>query len=377
MKINFWILVVVFFTTKGFAQETINGTIQHDDLERSYILYVPENYDGLDEVPLVFNFHGYSSNASQQMNYGDFRALSNEHGFIIVHPQGELLAGLTHWNVGGWTIGSMVDDVGFTESLIDKLSTEYKINPKRIYSTGMSNGGYMSFLLACQASDRFAAVASVTGSMTPEIYNDCNPSHPTPMLQIHGTEDGVVPYEGAFWTKSIDDVMAYWVTENECDMTSTTTEIPDINTADESTIEKIEYSDCANNVRSIHYKVTGGGHTWPGSIFNSPGTNQDLNASEVIWEFFSSYDLDGSISTANVDLEKGIYTANIFPNPATSRFKVEYDKAGIQEFIVRSIDGVVVKKGSVRSGDFIDVSDLQASIYFFISLDSIVKFVKI
>jgi len=150
---------------------TINGSIEHNGMDRSYILYVPESYDGTKAVPLVLNFHGYTSNAKDQMNYGDFRPLADKEGFIVVHPQGTLLDGKTHWNVGGWTLASKVDDVAFTEALLDHLSSEYKIDAKRVYSTGMSNGGYMSFLLACQLSNRIAAVASVTGSMTPQIFS--------------------------------------------------------------------------------------------------------------------------------------------------------------------------------------------------------------
>jgi len=148
----------------GIAQQTINGTLEHDGLMREYILYVPANYTGTEEVPLLFNFHGYGSNASQQMFYGDFRPIADTEGFIIVHPMGTVdNTGTTHFNVGWGT--STIDDVGYTEALIDDLSSNYPIDAKRIYSTGMSNGGFMSYTLACELSDRIAAIASVTGTM--------------------------------------------------------------------------------------------------------------------------------------------------------------------------------------------------------------------
>lgn len=271
----------------------IDGSLFHEGLTRSYILYVPENYTGEEAVPLVLNFHGYTSNAKDQMEYGDFRTQAEEEGFIIVHPQGSLLEGETHFNVGGWTLESTVDDVGFTARLLDKLEEEYNIDAKRIYATGMSNGGYMSFLLACQLSERIAAIASVTGSMTPQTFNFCNPTHPMPIMQIHGTQDAVVPYGGANWTKSIGEVMNYWVEFNACGISAQLTDLADHNQEDGSTVQKQQYDDCQNNAQTIHYRIEKGGHTWAGSSIWAPQTNYDMNASEVIWAFFAQYDLDG------------------------------------------------------------------------------------
>ncbi len=276
-----------------FAQETVSGSITHDDLEREYILYIPDSYDGATPAPLLFNFHGFGSTASEQMFYGDFRPIADRAGFLVVHPQGTLFQGITHWNVGGWTAGSTVDDVGFTEALIDALSSEYNIDAERIYSTGMSNGGYMSFLLACQLSERFAAIASVTGSMTPETYDESNPQHPTPILQIHGTSDSVVPYEGTIWSESIDTVIQYWVDYDNCNPIPTITALPDIDPTDGSTVEHVVYSDGDNGVAVEHFMVVGGDHTWPGSAYGGAGTNYDIDASEEIWSFLSRYDING------------------------------------------------------------------------------------
>ncbi len=91
---------------------TITRGLNHDGRDRTYILYVPDSYTGDDPAPVVFNFHGYTSNATEQMGYGDFRPIADTAGFIVVHPQGTLLDGSTHWNVGGWTLASTVDDVG-------------------------------------------------------------------------------------------------------------------------------------------------------------------------------------------------------------------------------------------------------------------------
>lgn len=93
--------LLLFMPFLGFSQETINGTITHNGVQRSYILYLPAGYDGMTPMPLVLNFHGYGSNASEQMWYGDFRSIADTAGFLIVHPLGSLFNGITHWNVGG------------------------------------------------------------------------------------------------------------------------------------------------------------------------------------------------------------------------------------------------------------------------------------
>ena len=300
------------------SQQTINSSIIHDNLTRDYILYLPAIYDGSESVPLIINFHGYGSNAFEQMNYGDFRPIADTAGFLVVQPQGELLNGISHWNVGGWTIGSTVDDVGFTAALIDSLSELYNIDEDRVYATGMSNGGFMSFLLACQLGDKIAAVAPVAASMTPETYDECSPDHSMPILQFHGTTDNVVPYGGAIWTKPVQDAIDYWVEYNNCYPLPTIIEIPDNDPNDGSTVEHIIYPSGNNGVRTEHFKIYGGGHTWPGSAFGGAGTNYDINASNEIWKFFLKYDINGSILPTSL-VEKNSSDFMFFPNPVTDK----------------------------------------------------------
>ena len=283
--------LLICFPILTLAQQTINGSITHNGLERDYILYVPDLYSSGTSVPLVFNFHGHTSNANEQMWYGDFRPIADTAGFIIVHPNGTLdNSGISHWNVG-WG-GSTVDDIGFTESLIDNLSATYNIDNNRIYSTGMSNGGFMSYQLACELSDRIAAIASVTGSMNTNWFNSCSPNHQIPIMEIHGTTDGTVPYT------SIPSILDFWTNFNNCNNTPIITSIPNTNTNDGCTAEHQIWKDGSNGSIVEHYKIINGGHTWPGAIFPNGTTNQDINASVKIWEFFNKYDINGLISTS-------------------------------------------------------------------------------
>ena len=266
--------------------------IEHDGFTRSYNIFVPNSYNTLEPVPLLLCLHGYGSNQDVIMEYTDFNAIASSENFIVIYPQGSLLNGISHWNVGGWTSDSLVDDIGFIDLIIDTVSDSYSINEDRIYSTGMSNGGYMSFLLACQLSEKIAAIASVTGSMTPEMFNSCEPQRAISILQMHGTSDGVVPYEGnPQWTIGINDIMNYWKTHNNCNVSSTIVDLPDIYTFDNSSVQEITFSNGDNNTMVKHYKVNGGEHDW----FGVWG-NRDINASELIWEFFSMYNIKGSIN---------------------------------------------------------------------------------
>ena len=361
MKYTTVILLFTGIVFSSSAQQTINASITHDGIERDYILYVPEIYDGSTAVPLVLNFHGFGSSASQQMVYGDFRDIADTEGFLLVHPEGTTLIGNQFWNVGFPGLSSTIDDVGFTEALIDELATLYTIDLDRVYATGMSNGGFMSFLLACQLSEKIAAVASVTGSMTQDTFDDCNAQLPTPVLQIHGTEDDVVSYNENNLSLPIPDVISYWVDHNNCETTPTTTTLPDVDVSDGSTIEYSVYEDGDNGITTEHMKVIGGGHTWPGSILNSAGTNQDIDASMEIWLFFSRYDINGLLSTDDYENRH----VSIYPNPTQSKINLSLNYAKEIHYKLFSPLGKQLMTGTITSGnEEIDISHLPSNIYF-------------
>ncbi len=334
------------FTLPLFSQETITKTIEHDGEMRSYILYVPQVYEEIEEVPLVLCFHGYGSSAQTIAFYANFQEIADTANFIIAFPQGAIHDNSTHWNVEGWINNSPYDDIGFADLLINEISSEYAINQDRIYSTGMSNGGFMSFLLACQLSDKIAAVASVTGSITPQNLEDCSPTKFIPFLQIHGTSDNVIPYElSVNYTESIPTLLDYWTSFNECEEDPTFEALPNISTTDFSTVEKYTYTDCTSNIENIHFKVLGGGHDWPGAW-----GNMDINASKEIWDFFAQYDISGLI-TSTTSLHESISTPiSILPNPTTSFVRIENIQSDM-EATIYSLDGTLIRKQNIQQED--------------------------
>ena len=290
-----------------YAQATSIGTLVHDGVTREYRLRLPANHNKNIPIPLVFNFHGFGSNANQQEFYSFMNSVADTARFAVCYPEGIQNA----WNVG-WDFGSTADDVGFTSKLIDELIDKYGFDKNRVYACGMSNGGFFSYQLACKLNNKIAAVASVTGSMVPAAISDCKPGKPVPVLEIHGTADATVDYNGSAIAASIPSVMAFWQKNNGCDDTPVKVLVPNSVTTDNTTTEKYTYVNCNQQKEVIHYKVLGGGHTWPGSIIEIGTTSKDFSASAVIWDFFKKYKLD---TTTSINALNDDTAGSIFPNP--------------------------------------------------------------
>ena len=256
--------------------------IIHDGENREYILYIPNSYDGVLPVPLMLNFHGFGGSASDYIEEADFRSLAESETFILVYPQGSCLDGSSHWNPcpPGGDNKSDVDDFGFIEAVINEISSEYNVDPKRIYATGYSNGGMMAYGMAHFKSELIAAVASVSGTML-----DCigPPNHQMPVIHLHGTNDGVLPYNGSNEFSSTQSVLDYWSEFNNTVTNPTQT----TSTNGGMTIEHYAYNQGDNNASVEHYKYIEGNHVWFDATF------QDQTTAELIWNFVSRYDING------------------------------------------------------------------------------------
>ncbi len=326
------------------AQPVVTGSFQFGGLTREYRLYIPAIYSPGTAVPLVFNLHGYGSNNQQQELYGDFRAIADTANFIIAHANGTLDAGGNRfWNTFG---GSTVNDLGFITALIDSISAHYSIDADRVYSTGMSNGGFMSHDLACFRSERFAAIASVTGTMIPSRMNTCAATHPTPVMQIHGTADATVPYNGSAAMVPVEALMAHWASVNNCDPVPTITPVPDIVTTDGCTAEHHVYGNGDAGTTVELFKVLGGAHTWPGA-FPIGVTNQDIDASVEIWRFFSRYRLSDLLTS--VPEGEDALPFSIGPNPSDDVFHLRFDAPAERTITVVNAMGQRVQEVVSRS----------------------------
>lgn len=379
LKIVFIAMSVFLLTWRAGAQTTVQGSFIHGGIARTYRIYVPAIYNSSVPVPLVLNLHGYGSNNTSQEAYGDFRPIADTANFIIVHPNGTLDgSGNLYWNSFGW---SLVDDVGFLSALIDTVSAAYTIDENSIYSTGMSNGGFMSYDLACSLSSRIAAIASVTGSMTPGHKNSCVPLRPVPVMQIHGTADATVPYNGSATMVHIDSLVKFWVQYNNCLPAPAITALPDVNATDGCTAERHLFSGGAMGSTVELYKVNGGGHSWPGAPVNINVTNMDFSASREIWRFFRKYKLSG---LTGEEPGPGLSSLSVFPNPADGIFYLKTEnpdgrQPGIKIYNVLGEPVAARVQPGGNSGEVqIDLSLQPEGIYFvLLSLEGFTKKGKI
>lgn len=352
-----WIWTHVFVCQ---AQITIQGSFVHGGITRTYSFYVPASYSPGTPVPLVFNLHGLGTDGAYQAQYRDFRPIADTANFIVVHPDGSTMLGQRFWNYGN-VLGSTVDDVGFLEQLIDEISADYSINQQRIYCAGMSNGSFMAYYLACQSS-RFAAIGTVTGSMSVAMYNSCSPDHPVPVLHIHGTADNTNPYAGTSTMKGVDETNQFWVNQLSCAAIPVETVLPDIITSDNSVATHYRYSGGIGGRTVELFKVTGGGHTWPGSPVpgSSGNTCMDFDATREIWRFFSRYDLQGVLEVP----VNAFPVWDLNPNPSTGIITVHWE-GGTPEMELQVYDlyGKLVSRIRVMNGLPVDLVHLQAGSY--------------
>ena len=197
---------------------TFQLTFEHNDTEREAIVYVPESYDPTKPVPLMLNFHGFDGEMGDHMEWADMRPLAERDGSLVVYPQGTPIDGSTHWNAAlpGGDNKSDADDLGYVRELVTRIDADYPLDLERVYATGYSNGGMMAMALACFASDVVASVSMVSGVQL-DTGSICAPSHPTGVITLHGTRDGVLPYEGGDDVASHQSAIDFWVAHNQTD----------------------------------------------------------------------------------------------------------------------------------------------------------------
>jgi polyhydroxybutyrate depolymerase len=235
----------------------------------------------------VFNFHGFGSTAKQQMVYGNFMPLAERDDFLIVAPDGQGEGINRHFNLTGER--NLQDDLAMVQTLLDHIEATFCVDTKRVYSTGMSDGGAMTSFLACRASDRFAAFGPVAVVV---FVPGCAPTRPIPIAAFSGTDDPVVPFNGGqvhccggVSLQAAPDTMAAWANFNGCDPAFTDNQL------DTEVTQRI-WTGCTGG-EVVFYIINGGGHTWPGSIpvERLGKTTTQIDASATIWDFFKSHPL--------------------------------------------------------------------------------------
>lgn len=291
-------------------------SLTHDNVERNYSLYVPENRNGLSALPLVVNMHGLGSNRDEQTFLAEMNAVAQREGFMVAYPD----AINNNWQNGE-------DNVGFIGAMLDEIGSANNLDTSRVFATGLSQGGMMSYRLAAEMTNRIAAIAPVGGFFPSEVPDNSElngplfpvvPETSVPLMHIHGTADLVVPYNGGeslapnlpgVIFPNMQDVLDSYSTVNECVGDPVSTDLANLNADDSSTITSISNTNCATyygadgqqrTAEVLHYRVNDGGHTWPGNAGPWPpelGTvNRDIDSSQEMWNFFKQHQLRASYS---------------------------------------------------------------------------------
>ena len=278
------------------------GTIQDGGIQREYIYYHPGSAPP--NCPLVFVCHGYTGSAEGIMNYSEFNQLADEYGFAVCYPQGiEDGGGNTFFNVGyDFQNNETVDDVAYLQNLNSYFQNAYSLDADKVFCTGMSNGGDLCYMLACQASETFRGVAPIAGMIMQDIMDDCNPTSEVSILEVHGTQDNVTYFDGDpnnidGWGAypSIPETITFFNNLFGLQLVSTEN-FPNINTNDGSTVSSEKYGSSNSCTEVWLYTVQGGGHDWPGAF-----GNMDIEASREAWLFFDQLceQSVGTIETPN------------------------------------------------------------------------------
>lgn len=283
-------------------------TLQVDGRARSYIIHVPPKFNPRKPTPVVLAFHGAATNAIIMAISSGLSDKADEAGFIVVYPNGTGKGNvLLVWNAGGWhgsKAETQPDDVKFVRELLDDLAKVVKVDSKRIYATGMSNGGMMCYRLAAELSNRIAAIAPVSGTLAVER---CHPLRPVPVIHFHGTDDKLVPFDGpdertakVFAFKSVEETIRTWAKIDGCPTKPKTVKLP--HKGDDGTnVERKTYGPGKAGAEVILYIINGGGHTWPGRKWPVPWlgkTTKDISASDLMWEFFKRHPMTNALEPA-------------------------------------------------------------------------------
>lgn len=289
MKILLSLFVLACSASAAIAQVQ---TLVHKEEKRRYIVYTPAAYasNPARAYPVIFNFHGGGMSMAEQMLYTQMNRAADKHQFIVVYP-----AGIKQdWNVGfGTSYLEGSDDIGFTRALLGKLGKDYRIDSDRIYATGLSRGGFFSLRIAAELPQLFAAVASVGAPMPEPVLQHHKESGKVGVMLLHGTADQVVAYggkQGSYLSAAASD--AYWRKHNGIAAESGKPRRLDSDGGDGTAVD---WRESGNGTQSVALlTVEDGGHTWPGADAFNVGlpigkTSRDIDANEVIWQFFSRH----------------------------------------------------------------------------------------
>lgn len=274
--------------------------LTHQDRRRRYVVHVPHGYNGARRLPVVLAFHGGGGRVNSIRLQSRLNDVADRFGFLVVYPEGTGFLNLLTFNAGiccGYAVRKKVDDVGFVRKLIDDdLPGRYLVDSQRIYATGLSNGAMLCYRLACELSDRIAAIAPVAGGMG---VDGPIPGRPVPIMHFHGMKDRNVPFLGGVGPNAmqpiahrpIREVLAWWAWVNHCREKAV-----EVQRKTDYVLERFEPALGQAGAPVVLVGLPEGGHNWPGGVdttaqFGTGDLVASVDASTLMWQFFAQHSL--------------------------------------------------------------------------------------
>jgi len=352
------LLFVILFSYNVFSQTLV--TFSFDGQTRRYYKYVPNIYDSLKPIPVVFCLHGLGDNIDNFINIA-MHLLGEVDTFVTIYPEALSSPYGNAWNAGinymGSIINENINDVDFLMAITDSLQIIYNIDTERIYFCGLSLGGFMAQRMACERSDKIAAVASVAGTIGNSL--NCTPSRPIAICHFHGTNDQVVYYTNNLFGLDAEELVSFWINNNHCDTNYIYKTYPDV--ANDGIVVESYYSNSPNNLADVmFYKAIGAGHVWLYTPVN------DISYTIEIWNFLKKFRLS---SSQNIN-DFSEHNIQIFPNPTNSILTITFPLQYMNDFnlikIYNTLGELVYsqKINSLQNQITINLSDLSEGIYF-------------
>ncbi|HEX9251434.1 MAG TPA: PHB depolymerase family esterase [Ignavibacteriaceae bacterium] len=292
MKTFIYLIIAFIMLLLSVQAQDVEDTLMIYGRNRFYKTHLPLGYNFQKQYPVVFVFHGGLGNPDLTEKQTGFSKKADEEEFIVIYPYGtgsfdkKLLTWNT-WDCCGYADKKNINDVDFIKALLKKIKSEYSIDDKRIYAAGLSNGGMMCYLLACELPEYFAAVAPVSATMFDTV--SCNPKNEVSLIIFNSIDDQHIPYNGGVGEKSLVDVeklpvetvVNMWVKKYDCLL---------MHKSESSSFHKTTYKN-DNGTEIVLYKMLSGGHSWPGGqkirMFGDTPV-KDVSATDLIWEFFKN-----------------------------------------------------------------------------------------
>lgn len=352
--------------------KTIKQASSGDTIIREYILHIPTNYDSETASPLVINLHGFGDCATDFAEsvggFYNFDDLANEENIIVAYPQGAYRPEKedTYWEPGDNGSENIYEnDVYFMEQLIEDIASKYNLDMNKIFAIGYSNGAMMAYSLACNASQVFSGIGIMSGAL---LDDDCSLEKSVPIITFHGIADGVLPYDGNQWYRSVSEVVDFWLDLNNIPANSIeTTELNDGNAVRDA------YSGGSNasclQLYTIHEEFDKpGDHVWFSEALEGVSPNR------IIWNFF----IDNCSATSSVDkIDKNNLRIKLSPNPFVDYVNIESVEALNENFSIYNLNGQLVLTNQINAIPFtVDLSNLPSNVYLMKIGEQVMKIIK-